>query len=193
LANPYTYTGREYDPESGLYYYRARYYDAGIGRFLSEDPVGFLGGVNFYGYCVNNPVNWIDPWGLCAYRSESWWEELAINPYLSDPQFWEGSLEDARRYGGNLKLLGKQMLIPPLPFVVNQVGRPPTNIFLRTIRKRITYVARPMSSGYKYFWGAYNKAAFVSSGAGTILYLTGAVLSGDYRLPDHYQAGNMLD
>ncbi|MFH1478161.1 MAG: RHS repeat-associated core domain-containing protein [Candidatus Omnitrophota bacterium] len=37
LINPYTYTGREYDPESRLYYYRARYYDANIGRFLQED------------------------------------------------------------------------------------------------------------------------------------------------------------
>ena len=39
LTNPYTYTGREYDQESGLYYYRARYYDPGIGRFLQPDPL----------------------------------------------------------------------------------------------------------------------------------------------------------
>jgi RHS repeat-associated protein len=39
LTNPYTYTGREYDPESGLYYYRARYYDPEIGRFLQPDPL----------------------------------------------------------------------------------------------------------------------------------------------------------
>jgi len=38
-TNPYTYTGREFDPESGLYYYRSRYYDPGVGRFLSEDPL----------------------------------------------------------------------------------------------------------------------------------------------------------
>ncbi|MCL4244488.1 MAG: RHS repeat-associated core domain-containing protein, partial [Candidatus Dadabacteria bacterium] len=39
--NPYySYTGREYDAESGLYYYRARYYDPSIGRFLQEDPIG---------------------------------------------------------------------------------------------------------------------------------------------------------
>ena len=41
LSNLYTYTSREYDPESGLYYYRARYYDAEIGRFLQTDPIGF--------------------------------------------------------------------------------------------------------------------------------------------------------
>ena len=59
-----TFTGREYDPESGLYYYRARYYDPGIGRFLSEDPIGFLGGINFYNYTHNNPINFNDPLGF---------------------------------------------------------------------------------------------------------------------------------
>ncbi|MDF1615822.1 RHS repeat-associated core domain-containing protein, partial [Desulfurivibrio dismutans] len=36
-----------------------------IGRFISQDPIGFAGGdVNLYGYVLNDPVNWIDPWGL---------------------------------------------------------------------------------------------------------------------------------
>ena len=60
----YAFTGREWDPETGLYYYRARYYDPKVGRFLSEDPIGFFGGVNFYAYVDNNPVNLIDPTGL---------------------------------------------------------------------------------------------------------------------------------
>ncbi|MGA1870687.1 MAG: RHS repeat-associated core domain-containing protein [bacterium] len=65
LNNPYTYTGREFDSESGLYYYRARYYDPEIGRFLTQDPLGFAGGdMNLYVYVGNNPVNLIDPWGL---------------------------------------------------------------------------------------------------------------------------------
>jgi len=51
IKQPYTYTAREFDPETGLYYYRARYYDAKAGRFITRDPIGFDGGdVNLYVY-----------------------------------------------------------------------------------------------------------------------------------------------
>lgn len=66
LTNPYTYTGREFDSESGLYYYRARYYDPNIGRFINEDPIGFGGGINKFVYTINNPVNFTDPSGLLS-------------------------------------------------------------------------------------------------------------------------------
>src|SRR5437773_799073 len=56
--------GREYDQETGLYFYRARYYDPKVGRFLSEDPAHAVDGLNFYGYVRNRPVNRIDPMGL---------------------------------------------------------------------------------------------------------------------------------
>jgi RHS repeat-associated protein len=61
---PFTFTGRERDDETGLYYYRARYYDPQIGRFISKDPIGFKGGLNLYAYVGNNPVREIDPYGL---------------------------------------------------------------------------------------------------------------------------------
>jgi RHS repeat-associated protein len=64
VVNTYTYTGRELDSESGLYYYRARYYNPTIGRFLQEDPIGFLGGINKFVYTLNNPINFTDPSGL---------------------------------------------------------------------------------------------------------------------------------
>ena len=57
------FTGREND-NSGLMYYRARYYDPSDGRFISEDPLGFEAGINFYAYVNNNPVNFNDPSGL---------------------------------------------------------------------------------------------------------------------------------
>ncbi len=63
LTNSYTYTGREYDSESGLYYYRARYYNSIIGRFMQRDPEGVTDGLNMYIYVHNNPTNEIDPTG----------------------------------------------------------------------------------------------------------------------------------
>ncbi|MGC2355602.1 MAG: RHS repeat-associated core domain-containing protein [Candidatus Acidiferrum sp.] len=55
---------REFDPETSQYYYRARYYDPSTGSFISEDPITFKGGINFYGYAGQNSVNFIDPTGL---------------------------------------------------------------------------------------------------------------------------------
>lgn len=63
--NTLKYTGREQDP-SGLYYYRARYYDPDTRRFLTEDPIGFEGGINLYAYAGNNPLRFNDPMGLVA-------------------------------------------------------------------------------------------------------------------------------
>ncbi len=64
LTNPFQYTGREFDSETGIYYYRERYYDLSTGRFISEDPDGFAQGTNFYDYVTNNPIVFIDPFGL---------------------------------------------------------------------------------------------------------------------------------
>lgn len=62
------FTGREYDSFSGLHYYRARMYDSNLGRFISEDPIGFGGGdVNLYGYVWNNPQGYVDPTGKAAF------------------------------------------------------------------------------------------------------------------------------
>ena len=62
-TNSYKFTGRE-DDGSGLSYYRARYYHPRLQRFITEDPAGFLGGINLYAYVENNPINRVDPLGL---------------------------------------------------------------------------------------------------------------------------------
>jgi len=61
--NRFLFTGREFDTETGLYYYRARYYNASIGRFLQTDPIGYADGMNWYAYCRNNSINRGDPSG----------------------------------------------------------------------------------------------------------------------------------
>ncbi len=70
----FSYTGREWDGDAGLYYYRARWYDAKIGRFISEDPMGFAAGdTNITRYVGNSTPNATDPTGL--------WDEPEV-PFL---------------------------------------------------------------------------------------------------------------
>jgi RHS repeat-associated protein len=100
-TNRYQYTGRE--RESGdLYYYRARYYDAGLARFIQPDPLGFLAGVNFYVYVGNSPVNFLDPTGLRTYVVHGIWsgpaafEDFRLALLNAEPDIrlveWSGNL-----------------------------------------------------------------------------------------------------
>jgi RHS repeat-associated protein len=57
----FRYTGRRFDPETGLYYYRARYYSPTLGRFLQTDPVEYKDDFNLYAYVKNDPLNATDP------------------------------------------------------------------------------------------------------------------------------------
>lgn len=69
FIQPFTFTGREYDPESGLYHYRFRNYDSQTGTFISIDPLSFEGGdVNLFRYVQNNTVNYVDPEGFISGR-----------------------------------------------------------------------------------------------------------------------------
>jgi RHS repeat-associated protein len=63
-GNTIMFTARNWDVESGNYYYRARMYSPNLGRFLQPDPIGYADNMNMYSYCGNNPMNWIDPMGL---------------------------------------------------------------------------------------------------------------------------------
>ena len=67
VENPFRYAGYWYDPETGLYYLMARYYNPVNGRFLSEDPV--MDGYNWYVYCDNNPITYYDPSGTIPFET----------------------------------------------------------------------------------------------------------------------------
>lgn len=63
VANPFLYTGREYDGESGTYYYRARTFHPVLGRFLQRDPLGYVDGPNLYEYVSGRATTAVDPEG----------------------------------------------------------------------------------------------------------------------------------
>jgi RHS repeat-associated protein len=82
LTNPFQYTGRESDPETGLYYYRARYYDPNTGRFISEDESEFSESSNFYPYVGNDSTNLIDDTGFRAKKPSNL-------PFGTPKKYWK--------------------------------------------------------------------------------------------------------
>jgi RHS repeat-associated protein len=83
--NPIRFQG-QYEDESGLYYNRFRYYDSQLGRYTSQDPMGFAGGVNSYTY-VYNPLSWVDPLGLMGCEGTATIRHSYPDPYNSFGHF----------------------------------------------------------------------------------------------------------
>ena len=82
-ANPFQFTGREND-STVLYHYRYRYYSPEMQRFISEDPIRLKGGINYFSYVQNNPINWIDPEGLAPKATPNF--QPPTNPPQLPPQ-----------------------------------------------------------------------------------------------------------
>ena len=74
FRNPIRFQGQYFDDETGLHYNRYRYYDPRSGRFVSSDPIGRAGGLNFHQY-TPNPIEWIDPLGLAAGKACIHWHD----------------------------------------------------------------------------------------------------------------------
>jgi RHS repeat-associated protein len=64
LNQPYMFSTKRYDPAFGIVFYEARPYLSAIVKWMTRDPLGEEGGLNLYAFVGNNPVNWVDPWGL---------------------------------------------------------------------------------------------------------------------------------
>ncbi len=115
------FQGQYFDAETGLHYNRFRYYDPDVGRFVSQDPIGLLGGNNIYLYAPN-PVQWIDPLGL------SCWGDLLIKAGIPKP----GDME--RPHGHHIIFKGDFDHLPDMKAalersraVVEQYGVDPVN------------------------------------------------------------------
>jgi RHS repeat-associated protein len=100
VPNPFRFTGREYDAETGLYFHRARYYDPRIRRFVSEDPAGLEGGVNLYAYVGNDPVNFRDPTG--RYECPASFDGFGLSP----EEFQVLQQETGGRWADQMRAMG---------------------------------------------------------------------------------------
>lgn len=103
IGDTWSFGSRQHDRESGLYYYRHRYYDQGLGRYTSPDPLGSLDGVNHYVYVKNDPVNYIDPLGLCRKRYQQRMEFID-----------EAEKEFKRKRGPIWSALARYLILPAL-------------------------------------------------------------------------------
>lgn len=79
IENRYLFTGRELDPETGIYYFRARHYSPDSGRFIQRDPLGIADQINPYTYVGNNPHTRLDPSGMGGYGIGEWLSDLWNN------------------------------------------------------------------------------------------------------------------
>ena len=117
VGNPFGFACKRYDPTTALCHFGARWYDPALGRFLSPDPLGFVDGPNRYAYCAGDPVNFVDPWGLCGEKGYYRVEAPVVGPfgnyYPNRPTWYSRPLADVCNALANLLNLG---LLPTEPW-----------------------------------------------------------------------------
>ena len=202
IATTYRYTGREYGVDTGLYYYRNRWYDPEVGKFISEDPIGFAGGdINLYGYVGNNPLSFVDPSGNYACRRG----RSQRGRQRQDPKKANLSLEDTIRYAAAVtKILGllKNPNSDCYKFL-NSLGFNPNRI-VENLMNSIPYdgTRSTNDAGYefgvtgetvkdRYFYGDQSDAVAATSRDGKSIYYNRAALNVQTIIHENIHATNM--
>jgi RHS repeat-associated protein len=136
-GNPYLFTGQRLDSESGLYYYKNRYYSTSQGRFISRDPIGHMGGTNLYCYVLGLPTKAVDPTGLNLTQIEFGWETLNVTVSIAfDPGVGPGGYVPSPITGtgpGGLPTIKVDYTVKALVFKACVDGKFPT-IDLREVK-----------------------------------------------------------
>jgi RHS repeat-associated protein len=136
---------RELNSATSLYSYRARYYDLNVGRFTTEDPLGFRAGQNFYSYVNNNPTTLADPFGL-QQEDPNWffrWGNRILGWLLDPPKPKPGAPQPNPV---NICEKGETALFweaGPNPYYKGGAGRPAWEAFQRTFIQKCADAKKP--------------------------------------------------
>ncbi len=143
-SNPAQYTGRE-NEGNGLYFYRARYYSPQLGRFISPDPIGYLGGSNVYAYTSDEPTDFIDPTGTDK-------KPLCITYFAKDAisTFFGGGpgISLAAQASGHQDL--------NIPFPINGFDIPAVTVLINQAVNTVRPIVIPGSKALRNFGGLVN-------------------------------------
>jgi RHS repeat-associated protein len=121
VENPFRFPGQYYDQETGLHYNYFRYYNPQTGRYITPDPIGLEGGINLFAYVGNNPVNWIDTFGLSTITFDRTSGTLTVYSGLTGlPAITGPASNNASNPGGNPWVSGSH---GPLPTGTFPTGR----------------------------------------------------------------------
>jgi len=118
LDQPYRFSTKQYDEETGLSYYGYRFYSPAIGRWMTRDPLGEAGGINLYGFVGNNPVNRIDPTGLVAVP-------VAVGACMANPACASAVLTGGAATAAALSKLIETIGVPSEPMQVPDLSNTP--------------------------------------------------------------------
>ena len=132
------FTGQRYDAETGLYYFKNRYYSPALGRFLQPDPLVYSDSLNIYSYAVNDPLNMIDPLGLesCKNKNKKKQDDCKDDCWNQMIKYFEDNIIGL--------LIGGGVLFPQFKPFVGQGTSPFTTVGSKVARKVVPRVNLPV-------------------------------------------------